>query len=83
MNTALPAQRWTRGKTRQALHLPPTTILSKENDVMKTIVTTLAVALAFAFAAPAFAADAPKTKADCEKANMHWDDATKSCTKKQ
>jgi len=30
--------------------------------------------------APAFAAG-PKTKADCEKAHMKWDDSTKKCSK--
>jgi hypothetical protein len=33
--------------------------------------------------APTFAADAPKTKAECEKMkDMKWDDATKACVKK-
>lgn len=36
-----------------------------------------------ATAAPVFAADEPKTKADCEKAkDMKWDDAKKACVKK-
>jgi ABC-type proline/glycine betaine transport system substrate-binding protein len=39
----------------------------------------LALGLAVAFTVPAFAADAPKTKADCEKAKMKWDDAAKKC----
>jgi ABC-type Fe2+-enterobactin transport system substrate-binding protein len=31
----------------------------------------------------AYAADAPKTKADCEKAkDMKWDDKTSKCVKK-
>ena len=31
----------------------------------------------------AYAADAPKTKAECEKAkDMKWDEATKTCVKK-
>lgn len=39
--------------------------------------------LLLAVSAPAFAADAPKTKADCEKAkDMKWDDAKKACVKK-
>jgi ABC-type proline/glycine betaine transport system substrate-binding protein len=48
---------------------------------MKTFIT-LAVALGIAagVAAPAFAAE-PKNKADCEKAHMKWDDATKKCSK--
>ena len=36
--------------------------------------------LAVAFAAPTFAMDAPKTKADCEKAKLKWDDKTKKCS---
>jgi hypothetical protein len=27
------------------------------------------------------AGEAPKTKADCEKAGMKWDDASQSCSK--
>ena len=38
--------------------------------------TAIITGLLLAVAAPAFAADAPKTKADCEKAkDMKWDDA--------
>jgi hypothetical protein len=41
-----------------------------------------AVGLAVAFATPSVAADkTPTTKAACQKAKMHWDDATKACTK--
>jgi ABC-type proline/glycine betaine transport system substrate-binding protein len=51
---------------------------------MKSLVMMM-VALGFAisFAAPTFAADAPKDKASCEKAGMVWDDDAKTCTKKQ
>jgi hypothetical protein len=51
---------------------------------MKTLVHVIvAVGLAAAFVTPALAADKmlPTTKAACEKAKMHWDDATKTCTK--
>ncbi len=49
---------------------------------MKYLVTMIvASGLAIGFAAPTFATDAPKTKADCEKAKMKWDDTTKKCTK--
>jgi hypothetical protein len=42
----------------------------------------VALALTVAFAAPGIAADkTPTTKASCEKAKMHWDAATKTCTK--
>jgi hypothetical protein len=49
---------------------------------MKSVVSIIAVALAVAFTAPAFAADkTPTTKAACEKAHMKWDDTAKKCTK--
>jgi hypothetical protein len=49
---------------------------------MKTLVSIIALTFAVAFAAPAFAQDAPPTnKADCEKAGMKWDDAAKTCSK--
>jgi hypothetical protein len=54
-----------------------------EETPMKTLVTMIvALGLAVGFVAPTFAADKmPTTKADCEKAKMKWDDATKKCTK--
>lgn len=50
---------------------------------MKKLVSiVVAAGLAVAFAAPVLAADkAPTTKAACEKANMKWDDSTKTCSK--
>jgi hypothetical protein len=36
-----------------------------------------------ATAAPVFAADEPKTKADCDKAKGSWDDKTSKCTVKK
>lgn len=33
--------------------------------------------------APVFAQDAPKTKADCEKAKGTWDEKTSTCTVKK
>ena len=49
----------------------------------KIMSATIIAGLLFAVTGPAFAADAPKTKADCEKmANMKWDDAKKVCVKK-
>lgn len=49
---------------------------------MKSVVYTIALAIAVALATPAFAGGAtPTNKADCEKAGMHWDDATKKCHK--
>jgi hypothetical protein len=45
--------------------------------------TAIIAGLLLAVSAPAFAADAPKTKADCEKTkDMKWDDAKKACVKK-
>ncbi len=52
---------------------------------MKTLVSLLALSIAVAFTAPAFAAEpaVPTTKAACEKMkDMKWDDATKTCVKK-
>ena len=49
----------------------------------KVLSTAIVAGLLFAVMAPAFAADAPKTKAECEKMkDMKWDDATKACVKK-
>jgi hypothetical protein len=49
---------------------------------MKTLVSTLALALALAFTGPAFAGDAAmaKTQADCEKAGGKWDAQTSKCS---
>jgi hypothetical protein len=53
---------------------------------MKGLIPLLALGLAVAFTAPAFAEDAPAaptTKADCEKMkDMTWDAATSKCMKK-
>jgi hypothetical protein len=47
---------------------------------MKNIVSMIvALGLAVAFTAPAFAA--PMTKADCEKAGMKWNATTNKCEK--
>jgi hypothetical protein len=49
----------------------------------KILSASIVAGLLFALTAPAFAADAPKTKAECEKMkDMKWDDATKACVKK-
>jgi hypothetical protein len=49
---------------------------------MRIIVSMIVVlGLAVGFSGVTFAADAPKTKADCEKAHMKWNDAAKACTK--
>ena len=45
--------------------------------------TAIIAGLLLAVSAPAFAADAPKTKAECEKlTDMKWDAKTKTCVKK-
>ena len=47
---------------------------------MKKLLTMLvAFGLAVSFMTPTFAAP-PKTKAECEKAHMKWDSATKACS---
>ena len=50
---------------------------------MKSILSLVALGLAFAVAAPSFAEDAATTKADCEKMEgMQWDEAAGKCVKK-
>jgi hypothetical protein len=52
---------------------------------MKTLISTLAVALALAFTGPAFAGDvtAAKTEADCVAAKGTWNATTKMCEEKK
>ena len=52
---------------------------------MKALISMLAVALALAFAGPAFAQDVKTTKtaADCAKAGGVWDAATNTCSEKK
>jgi hypothetical protein len=51
---------------------------------MKTLVSTLALALALAFTGSAFAGDVStaKNKADCEKAGGVWNVDASTCAKK-
>lgn len=51
---------------------------------MKTIISALALALAFAFTGPAFAGDVSKAtdKASCDKAGGVWDASAKKCSDK-
>ena len=51
---------------------------------MKALTAMIALALALAFAAPAFAQDVStaKTAADCAKAGGVWDAATNTCSAK-
>jgi hypothetical protein len=49
----------------------------------KVLSSAILAILLVAATAPVFAADAPKTKAECEKMkDMKWDDAKKECVKK-
>jgi ABC-type proline/glycine betaine transport system substrate-binding protein len=47
---------------------------------MKTLSLAVITGLLLAVSAPAFAQDAPKTKADCDKAEGSWDGKTMTCT---
>jgi hypothetical protein len=51
---------------------------------MKTLVSSLVLALALAFAGPAFAGDVStaKNQADCEKAGGLWNAETSLCSEK-
>jgi hypothetical protein len=53
--------------------------------VMKTLLSALALTLAVAFTAPAFAGDVTQAKneADCTKAGGTWDATTKVCSEKK
>jgi len=52
---------------------------------LKSLICILAVAIAVAFTAPAFALPGSTitNKEDCEKAAKVWDDANKKCVEKQ
>jgi hypothetical protein len=52
---------------------------------MKTLMSMFALAVALAFAGPAFAGDvtAATTQADCEKAGGQWDANTSKCSEKK
>jgi hypothetical protein len=52
---------------------------------MKTLVSSLALALALAFTGPAFAGDVStaKNQADCEKAGGLWNAETSLCSEKK
>jgi hypothetical protein len=53
-------------------------------STMKALISLLALSLAVAFTAPAFAQDpAPTTKADCDKAKGTWDEKTGTCAVKK
>jgi hypothetical protein len=51
---------------------------------MKTLLSILALAIAFAFTAPAFAGDVTAAKtADCKKAGGMWDAKSNMCSEKK
>ena len=55
----------------------------EEMTVSKVLSAAIVAGLLVAVTAPAFAADAPKTKAECQKlTDMKWDAKTKTCVKK-
>jgi hypothetical protein len=58
---------------------------TEEYRVMKTLISTFALALALGFAGPALAGDVSKASnaADCEKAGGTWDANTSKCTEKK
>jgi len=47
----------------------------------KVLTTAIIAGLLVAFSAPAFAADEPVTKADCEQQGLKWDEASGKCMK--
>jgi hypothetical protein len=52
---------------------------------MKVLGSMIALGVAMLLASPAFAADTssqPLTRADCDKAGMHWDDGVNVCASK-
>jgi hypothetical protein len=54
-----------------------------EKAMSKILSTAIIVGLLFGVTSPVFAADPPKTKAECEKmTDMKWDAAKKACVKK-
>jgi hypothetical protein len=53
------------------------------NIPIKILSFAMIAGLLFGVTVPAFAANAPKTKAECEKLdNMKWDQKTKTCVLK-
>lgn len=49
--------------------------------MVKVVNAAIAASFLLVVAAPAFAADAPKTEKACTKAKMKWDAAKKTCGK--
>ena len=70
--------------TKPVFSCPPEYKRNGEN-VMKTLVSMVALALALAFTGPAFAGDVTKATnaADCEKAGGMWDASTTKCSEKK
>ena len=56
---------------------------SEGEQNVQELSTAIVAGLLFGVTAPAFAADPPKTKAECKKlTDMKWDSTTKACVKK-
>jgi hypothetical protein len=53
----------------------------KEIPMVKVVNAAIAASFLLVVAAPAFAADAPKTEKACKKAKMKWDATAKTCGK--
>jgi hypothetical protein len=51
--------------------------------MVKLVNAAVAAGFLLAMAAPAFAADAPKTEKACKKAKGTWDATAKTCTVKK
>ena len=75
--------RW--NKRHQALFSYPPEYKRNGENVMRTLVSMVALALALAFTGPAFAGDVTKAAnaADCEKAGGMWDASTNKCSEKK
>ena len=72
-----------RGATSAALGNTLTRAPRRKPIMSKILGTAIVAGLLFVVTAPAFAADAPKTKAECQKlTDMKWDAKTKTCVKK-
>ena len=80
-----PPPRRAREKRRPWLSLKAGAFSRKGENVMKTLVSIFAGALALAFTGAAFAGDVTKakTEADCKAAGGMWDAETNTCAEKK
>ena len=72
-------------REKEALGDPHLPGLYNGENPMKSIASIIALAIAIAFTAPAFAGPGSTitNKEDCEKAGKIWDEAGKKCVEKQ